>query len=375
MPVTSDYRHDPRIVLTLDAGGTTFRFFATRGGRTVADIPPVAVDGENLGRCLASIVDGFAAVRSRCPTAPAAISFAFPGPADYRAGIIGDLPNLPAFRGGVALGPMLAERFHLPVFVNNDGGLFSYGESIAGLLPFTNDLLAQAGSSRRYGNLLGVTLGTGFGGGIVHNGALMLGDNSAAGHVWLLRDKLHPNRNADEGVSIRAVRRVYAELTGVTPGQTPEPKVIANIARGDAVGDRAAAVEAFRRLGETAGDAIAQALTVLDGLAVIGGGLANAPDLILPALVAAINAPFEATSDGKRRLGPYAFNLENPAERDLFCRGDTRLVAIPGSAQKAAYDAMPRTAIGLSRLGTSEAIALGAYAFALQELDRPAVAG
>ena len=36
---------------------------------------------------------------------PVAISFAFPGPADYEHGVIGDLPNFPAFCGGVALGP------------------------------------------------------------------------------------------------------------------------------------------------------------------------------------------------------------------------------------------------------------------------------
>ena len=49
-------------------------------------------------------------------TRPVAISFAFPGPADYPNGIIGNLPNLTAFRGGVALGPMLEEKFQLPVF-------------------------------------------------------------------------------------------------------------------------------------------------------------------------------------------------------------------------------------------------------------------
>jgi len=36
-----------------------------------------------------------------------AISFAFPGPADYEKGIIGILPNFPDFRGGVSLGFML----------------------------------------------------------------------------------------------------------------------------------------------------------------------------------------------------------------------------------------------------------------------------
>jgi glucokinase len=370
MAAAPDYREDPRIVLTLDAGGTTFRFFATRGGRTIAEIPPVATHGDNLDRCLASIVDGFAEVQARCPAPPVAISFAFPGPADYPAGIIGDLPNLPAFRGGVALGPMLAQRFRLPVFVNNDGSLFAYGEALGGFLPFVNDLLAQSGSARRYRNLLGVTLGTGFGGGVVHHGTLMIGDNSSAGHVWLLRDKLHPNRNADEGVSIRAVRRVYAERAGLAPEQAPDPREIAAIARGSSAGDRAAAGEAFRCLGEIAGDAIAQALTIVDGLVVVGGGLAQVNDLIFPALVAAMNAPFAATAGPQRRLGPRAFNLEEPQERVNFCRADTRTLPIPGSTQTLTHEAEPRTAVGLSRLGTSEAITLGAYAFALQHLDQ-----
>ena len=45
---------------------------------------------------------------------------------------------------------------------------------------------------------------------------------------------------------------------------------------GERAGDRAAAIESFRRLGETAGDAMANALTLIDGLAVIGGGLSGA---------------------------------------------------------------------------------------------------
>ena len=52
---------------------------------------------------------------------PVAISFAFPGPADYKRGIIGDLGNLPSLRGGIALGPMLEAEFGIPVFINNGG--------------------------------------------------------------------------------------------------------------------------------------------------------------------------------------------------------------------------------------------------------------
>jgi glucokinase len=34
------------------------------------------------------------------------------------------------------------------------------------------------------------------------------------------------------------------------------------------------------------------------------------------------------------------------------------------------YDPMARTGVGMSRLGTSEAVAIGAYAFALHKLDK-----
>ena len=43
---------------------------------------------------------------------------------------------------------------------------------------------------------------------------------------------------------------------------------------------------------------------------------------------------------------------------------------MPGSGRKVAYDPLKRIGVGLSRLGTSRAVAIGAYAFALAELDR-----
>ena len=136
----TEYKHDPRIVMTLDAGGTSFRFSALRGDQPVTDVIVMPSNADDRGRCLATLVEGFTRTRQQCPEPPVALSFAFPGPADYPNGIIGDLPNLPAFRGGVALGPMLRDRFDLPVFINNDGDLFAYGEAIAGLLPWVNQL-------------------------------------------------------------------------------------------------------------------------------------------------------------------------------------------------------------------------------------------
>jgi glucokinase len=362
---------DRRIVMTLDAGGTNFRFAALRGGKPVTETVALPSNGDDLARCLANIVEGFTRVRERCPEPPSAISFAFPGPADYPNGIIGDLGNLPGFRGGVALGPMLEEKFGIPVFINNDGDLFVYGEAIAGFLPWVNGLLAEAGSPKRYLNLFGVTLGTGFGGGIVRDGELFVGDNSMAGEVWLLRNKLDPQMNAEEGASIRAVRRAYAERAGIPFDGAPEPKAICDIGLGKAPGSKEAAAEAFRRLGEVVGDAMGNALTLVDGLGVIGGGVAGAWPLFLPALVEELNSPYTGPKGNRyRRLASKAFNLEDPAERKTFLAGETREILVPGSGRKVRYDPLQRIGVGMSRLGTSEAVAIGACAFALRKLDR-----
>ena len=357
--------------MTLDAGGTNFRFSAMRANQPVTETVAMPSNGDNLDRCLANIVEGFTAIKKQCPKAPAAISFAFPGPADYPNGIIGDLGNLPGFRGGVALGPMLEKQFGIPVFINNDGDLFVYGEAIAGFLPYVNGLLEKAGSPKRYKNLFGVTLGTGFGGGIVRDGELFVGDNSMAGEVWLLRHKLQPQMNAEEGASIRAVRRAFAEKAGIPLDQVPEPKDIFAIGRGKKPGDKAAAIEAFRRLGEVVGDAMAQALTLVDGLAVIGGGVSGSAPLFLPALVAELNGSYTGPSGQPfRRLVQVAFNIDDAADRRKFLKGATREITVPGSQRKLQYDPTARIGVGVSRLGTSEAVAIGACAFALRRLDR-----
>jgi glucokinase len=69
------------------------------------------------------------------------------------------------------------------------------------------------------------------------------------------------------------------------------------------------------------------------------------------------------------RLASRAFNLEDPAQRGAFLQGETREITVPGSNRKIQYDPLQRVGVGISRLGTSEAVAIGAYAFALQKLQ------
>jgi glucokinase len=115
---------------------------------------------------------------------------------------------------------------------------------------------------------------------------------------------------------------------------------------------------------------MANALTLVDGLAVVGGGISAAWPLFLPTLIEELNSSYTAPDGTKfRRLASAAFNLEDPGQTEAFLAGDTREIAVPGGRKKIAYDPLQRTGVGISRLGTSAAIAIGACAFALRELD------
>ncbi len=367
-----NFSNDNRIVLTLDAGGTNLVFTAMQGNEQIVEDIQLPSNADDLEKCLKSIVEGFGAVKAELKKEPSAISFAFPGPADYPNGIIGDLPNLPAFRGGVALGPMLEDKFNLPVFINNDGDLYAYGEAIGGFLPAVNKQLEEAGSPKRYKNLLGLTLGTGFGAGIVRDGNLFLGDNSIAGEIWLIRDKLTPTSNIEEHASIRGVKRVFARETGIDANEAPEPRDIYETASGKKEGNKEAAVKAFEEMAEAVGDAVANAVTLIDGLVVIGGGLAGAADIFLPNVVSEMNGSYkhDVTGDEFRRLVAKVYNLEDSSDMDKFLKGSVKEVSVPGTDKTYQYDPEMRIGVGISKIGTSKAIAIGAYSFALNAMDK-----
>lgn len=363
------YEHDNRVVMTLDAGGTNFVFSAIKGCELV--IAPVCLLSvpDDLDRCLSVLVEGFCRIKDSLSEAPVAISFAFPGPADYEHGVIGDLPNFPAFCGGVALGPFLEEKFGIPVFINNDGNLFAYGEALSGVLPQVNRELEAAGNPKRYKNLLGITLGTGFGAGVVINNCLLTGDNGCGGDVWLMRNKKYPDMLAEESVSIRAIHRVYRELTGEdTDAFTP--KDIFDIAEGMRAGNREAAIRCFDEMGEMAGAAIVNALNMVNGIVVIGGGLSGASKYILPGMLREMNRSISTFAGlNFKCLQSEVYNLMDDAERSLFLENKSRMVKVPFADKYAVYDCSKKIGIMISSLGASKAIALGAYAYALSRLQ------
>ncbi len=363
------YKFDKRVVITLDAGGTNFVFGAMQANEFIIEPISMPSNAHDLDLCLSTMVKGFEQVIEKLDQKPVAISFAFPGPADYPNGIIGGyLPNFPSFRDGVALGPFLNEKFGIPVYINNDGDLFAYGEAIGGILPEINSKLQALGSAKTYTNLLGYTFGTGFGMGMVIDNHLNRGNNSCA-ETFCLRHKKYPEVYVEEGVAIRAIKRVYATESGDI-NHNYEPKDIFDIAEGIIPGNKEAAIRAFEEFGEVAGDAIASAVTLTDSLVVIGGGLAGARKYFMPALLGQLRGALHSVNGEEiPRMPAKAYDLDNEEEFAQFAHGAARPIKVYGSEHTVIYDPAKATGVAISKLGASRAISIGAYSFALASLD------
>ncbi|MFC2135417.1 ROK family protein [Bacteroidota bacterium] len=97
----------------------------------------------------------------------AGIGVGVPSLVDVKKGIVYCVQNIPSW-DEVYLKDFLEERFCKPVYVNNDANCFALGEK-------------YFGKGRQFFNLIGLTLGTGLGAGIIINNHLYSGVNCGAG--------------------------------------------------------------------------------------------------------------------------------------------------------------------------------------------------
>ncbi len=356
------------IIFVLDAGGTGFKFSAVQNYKEIIEAFTIKTASDTLEEQLNKIIEGFRRTEELCGSKPAAISFCFPGPADYPNGIICDLANLPLFRGGVALKDMLENEFKVPVYINNDGDLFAYGEALGGVLPEINAMLEKSGNPKRYKNLVGLTLGTGFGGGVVLNGHLLQGDNSAGAEVWCMRNILYPQTSAEDSISIRGVRRVYAREAGIEFNEAPQPFDIYEIALGNKEGNKEAALKAWDEFATVLADIIANIATVIDGIVVLGGGLSGASKIFMPKVVELLNTAYPGL-DGNQipRMEISAFNLDDEEGQKAFTATSGKMIKVPFSDKEVWYDPSKKIGITATKLGTSSAVCIGAYAFAMNQ--------
>ncbi len=96
-----------------------------------------------------------------------AIGIGVPGVVDIEEGIVYDVIYIPSWKK-IPLQKYLQQRYHVPVFVNNDANCFALGEYYYGV-------------GNGYDSMIGLTIGTGVGAGIVINQKLYAGMNCGAG--------------------------------------------------------------------------------------------------------------------------------------------------------------------------------------------------
>ena len=166
------------------------------------------------------------------------------------------------------------------------------------------------------------------------------------------------------------MRRLYAQQAGVKKEDSPSPKEIYEIAIGMMKGNKDAAIEAYKQMAEVVGDTISNAVTLLDGLVVIGGGLAGASSLFMPFLIDEMNSSFVKPNGSKqKRLIAEIYNLDDDSEMEKFVKSEAKEIQVYGTNKKVKYDPSQKIGVGVSKLSTSKAIAVGAYAFALHKID------
>ena len=97
------------------------------------------------------------------------IGIGMPGFMDTETGEILRINNIPSFNG-FSIKQAVEKRFKLPTFQNNDANCFALGET-------------WYGAGKGFTNLVGVTLGTGLGGGIIINRKIHTGLVGGAGEL------------------------------------------------------------------------------------------------------------------------------------------------------------------------------------------------
>jgi len=170
-----------------------------------------------------------------------AIGIGVPSVVDVKLGIVYDVVHIPSWKE-VHLKELLENRYHIPVFVNNDANCFALGEH-------------HFGKGKGVDNMIGLTIGTGVGAGIIVNNQLYAGANCGAGEFGMV-DYL--DRDYEYYCSGSFFKNVYG-LNG--------EDVFKDAQKGDAH-----ALKLYREMGTHLGNAIKMIMYTCDPELIILGG-------------------------------------------------------------------------------------------------------
>jgi glucokinase len=158
------FKVDP--ILGVDLGGTLVRAGKVRGGELERHEAHRISGREEKDVVLDEI---FRVIDQVFDNEVTGIGFGVPSVVDVERGIVYAVENIPSWQE-VPLKDELERRYGVPTYINNDANAFAVGELYFG-----------QGRGRR--NLVGMTLGTGLGAGIIVDGCLYSGTSCGAGEL------------------------------------------------------------------------------------------------------------------------------------------------------------------------------------------------
>jgi glucokinase len=249
-------------IIGLDIGGTkTAVVEGTPEGRIIRRIQFSTYPSRGFDAVFEDLVRGVQRMMKSATKEIAVLSVSVGGPLDVLQGRILSPPHLPGW-DEIPLKELLAERFGLPVFVEHDGNAGALAEWYFG-----------AGRGAR--NMVFLTMGTGFGAGLILDGKLYRGTSDVAGevgHVRIAEDG--PDCYGKPG-SLEG----YASGTGITrlahelrPLRWPSPPDMIELSAAARSGD-ADAVEVFRVAARYFGRGLAMLADTLNPERIVLGGL------------------------------------------------------------------------------------------------------
>ncbi len=245
-------------VIGIDLGATNIRGAvvsgggAAVGGSSLSDIVAVRIHSD--GEVEDVLGDIYQVIDALIGEGVEAIGIGVPSVVDVAEGIVYDVQYIPSWVE-VPLKKILESRYGMPVFVNNDANCFALGEY-------------YFGKGRGVGSMIGLTLGTGLGGGVIVNGRLYAGFNCGAGEFGLLPYK-------DNVLEYYASGSFFKNLYGLDGVEVFET------ARG---GDKRA-LGLYAELGVHVGQGIKAVIYTYDPeLIVLGGSVSQAYDLFREAM-------------------------------------------------------------------------------------------
>ncbi len=151
------------IILGLDIGGTSIKYGIIQRQKIIeiSERKTDAQDTESIIQTIYSIIHR--AIENKID----AIGIGIPGFINEKTGIIEHANNIPAIKG-INLVEQIKKEFNINVRINNDANCFALGEY-------------HFGDYKNLSNVIGLTLGTGLGGGIIINNKLYSGLYGGAG--------------------------------------------------------------------------------------------------------------------------------------------------------------------------------------------------